>query len=230
MQKILRLLLILSILGCNSKEANRSSVIIIEKASQSDEENQDVNIEVGLAGKEETGVADSDVKQQNYVCDTAAVIKRAVSAYLNGSISDLRNDFVSYLKINSKQNCSYPRNEDELLLLYKFTTKLVEDCYSEERAVNVIINLDLYMSKVIEFSESMHNVIPRIALINTLWFIDQVHELKKKDRMAIFENLEYLSSMEEIEELRSNLSLIKESNYQETIALANEAIDRIFEE
>ncbi|MFZ1807623.1 MAG: hypothetical protein WAU36_10395 [Cyclobacteriaceae bacterium] len=164
-------------------------------------------------------------------CVAANSIRKEIVLYLKDSFYQImQDDFIAYLKDNvelDKLDCSFPRNNDELLLLYHFTEKL--ESGGDFDAINIIINLDLYMSRVTEYAEHMHDVIPRLSLINTLWFIKSIHDLSEKNQAAVLENLEYLVDIQAVEKLRSNLLEIKEPKYQLTISLANESIDRIFE-
>ncbi|MEM8567820.1 MAG: hypothetical protein AAGF85_15265 [Bacteroidota bacterium] len=166
-------------------------------------------------------------------CGIANHLRKEIIVYLKGSSEGvLQQKFITHLKDNADQNidCFFPRDNDELLLLYKFTNTLVKESSNEQRAIEIILNLDKHMSRAVEYAEHMHDVIPQVALKNTLGFIQEVHKLSGQDRAAILENLEYLESLEAVEKLRSNLLEIKGSQYLATVNEANQAIDEIFKE
>lgn len=167
-------------------------------------------------------------------CKIADSLRKSIVIYLKTSILPLpKNNFLLYLKSNSELNnrsCFFPRNSDELLLLYKFTDILEKRTHNDKWAIEIIIYLNLYMSRAIEYMEHLQDVIPRIALNNTYGFVQEVSKLGLSDQKKILENLEYLENLEAIKELRSNLKELDTSTFQTTVSLANESIYGVFEE
>lgn len=141
---------------------------------------------------------------------------------------------VSALTENAKlvdSRCYFPRNTNELNLIYRFTDRMVVASKDRGLPIAIVFNLHRYLRDVTEYAEHLHSIIALVALKNTAGFLRELTHLDKEERLNILENLEYLPSMKAIERLRLNLRNInsKEDELRFVIEEAEAAINQIFE-
>ena len=99
--------------------------------------------------------------------------------------------------------CSYPRDEDELKLLYVFSQELLLSSEIDPYSIELLFKLKKYFSDVLEFSEHLQFVIPQVALINTSGFIMTLSTCEIDEQERIIDLLQFFDNKSAIDTFKT---------------------------
>jgi hypothetical protein len=161
-------------------------------------------------------------------CSLANRIRRIILYYLRDEHYDItiNDQFIILSKENRSNMCSFPRNQEELNLLYLLTQKLLIKSETENSAIKLIFNLKKVFDNVVEYSEHVQFIIPQVALMNTSGFINVLSTCETSEQEKIIDKLQFFDNKNAIRTFRQNLSQIM--NHKEIVSLIEKKLSDEF--
>lgn len=129
----------------------------------------------------------------------------------------------------SKFKCYFPNNKEESDLFYGFVSKLEEASATTNKAISMLIHLNLVTTKNVELKEYLLHLMPKIAVVNTVGFINVLDELESTNQSKIIGSFEYVKDVSIYDTLLEKLKAIKDETVQNTVTVVVDKINKEIE-
>ncbi len=119
-------------------------------------------------------------------CENIQYIFNVINTVLNSNNVDSINisQFENAFKKNSnnEKGCYFPNGNSEGIILYKFTNALEELALKDTDAIRMLAILYRHNNRNAEYSEYFYKVFPKVAVENTIGFIQALHSMDFQTR------------------------------------------------
>lgn len=130
------------------------------------------------------------------------------------------NNLITLMKTNEKINCPslfFPHSENDTELLWKVIDKILVMSYTDTSCISTLIKLDEITKRNIELGEYLTEIQHKIALNNTLGFVQVYQKLSKCQKESVIYALGWLEEIKKISEFFAKLDKINNETLSQTI-------------